>query len=233
MSSTTEDLAALAEQERETWEITRNLGKITFSSETILVMDLQSKVNKRSLRIDQLKTGIWRVWLRISYQGNWGYRNTELTAHHLEDFSCLSSPTTVWTPMESVDIGSGGILMVINQDRYPTDKIHEFIEKRHQMVTEESCRAKIFQSGLVTQSGFGPGTYPVLIHIGSNEKVTGFKIVFVDSDTAKHQAQRDDPQIDERTIGQKYSSRGSIGWKYILSGLKRTTTTANSTTTTD
>lgn len=126
--------------------------------------------------IKDVRPGVYDTDVEISDEGDWGERIASLTALHE---SCKDDPT--WEHYSNnigVDSGQAGIFCASS---YGDDKGGEDWYDKMCDKTLSDKHWGTYDSGVVSSSGFGDGSYELLVS-RQYGIINGFKIVFIEKD---------------------------------------------------
>jgi hypothetical protein len=121
------------------------------------------------LIINEIKSGYWRSITTVEYYEKWGYRNMELLIYHLEYL-----PNDIkhgWKYWKNISIDNSTIAIY---DRYKliSPEFLNIVKK----TKKNSKRTLLLKDGIICQTGFGVGDYPIyVLHDGL--EIIGIKIL--------------------------------------------------------
>lgn len=146
--------------------------------------------------LKNVRAGIWKGYILVSDEGDWGHRVSELIA------MCDGSDGSRWMPetgfQVGVDSGQAGIFdvtyyrdesVVLDVERIseeiinPDDPWYSICCDR----TLSDNSAGVIPFGVVSSSGFGDGSYRCYTTKDESGVTVGIRIVFIDDEEADHE----------------------------------------------
>ena len=144
--------------------------------------------------LENVKNGTWNATMEQSNEGDWGMRNAVLTALHE---TAVGFEESDWVPSDaqigadSAQVGIYDFDFFWNDDKigtiqnkfgFPVLKKGDKFKFANLDLTDSEDGAGVFESGVVSRSGFGDGVYLLETLAGEKDEIVGIRIVFIDDE---------------------------------------------------
>lgn len=173
-------------------EVLQKLGVFNIESGEVIISDPCYDLDTWCMaKVENVKNGEWTAYILQSDEGDWGIRNSVLTAFH-QDYSKTKGKYWSRVPASiGVDSGQAGIFDAAN---FKNDDIVTSTPKFSYSVEEDGdlwyamccdetlyteLNAGVITNGAVSSSGYGDGSYDAFTVKDKDGKIIGIKIEFL------------------------------------------------------
>jgi hypothetical protein len=143
--------------------------------------------------IQNVESGYWRASTMVEYYDKWQYRNMELIICHLSNF--VLDESDKWEYLDDIQIDNA-IIAVYDRYKVISASFDTSIEK----VSMNHKRTILLKDGILSQTGFGVGSYPIYVLKNNQQKVIGIKIVFKNKRIMKSVNKLTNEKTSEKSI---------------------------------
>lgn len=150
--------------------------------------------------LENVKSGIWDAYLKMSDEGIWGIRVAELIAVNSENYK--EHPAIMDERQEfevGVDSGCAGVFDYeyyctchteenLNEDWYKKQIIQQFFPG-----DESTWQKSVFteSNGVVSNSGYGDGSYDCYVARNDEGEIVGIRIVYINEEEVNEEEDDD------------------------------------------